>query len=56
VPKLLRDALGQALAAKEIYTLYHPYPVSFHDLYQAMHKLLVSSPAVAAHDHVEMPA
>jgi hypothetical protein len=51
---LLRDALRQALAAKEIYTLYHPYPVSFHDLYQAMQKVLVTSPAVAAHDHVEM--
>jgi hypothetical protein len=52
----LRDALRQALAAKEIYMLYHPYPVSFDDLYQAMQKLLVSSPAVAAHDHVEMQA
>jgi hypothetical protein len=56
VHNLLRDALRQALAAKEIYVLYHPYPVSFHDLYQAMQKLLVSSPAVAAHDHVEMQA
>jgi len=56
VPNLLREALTQALAAKEIYMLYHPYPVSFHDLYQAMQKVLVSSPAVAAHDHVEMQA
>ncbi len=56
VHNLLRDALRQALAAKEIYTLYHPYPVSFDDLYQAMQKLVVSSPAVAAHDHVEMQA
>ena len=56
VPNLLRDALTQALAAKEIYMLYHPYPVSFHDLYQVMQKVLVSSPAVAAHDHVEMQA
>ena len=56
VHNLLRDALRQALAAKEIYTLYHPYPVSFHDLYQAMQKVIVSSPAVAAHDHVEMQA
>jgi len=53
---LLRDALRQALAAKEIYTLYHPYPVSFHDLYQAMKNVLGTSPALAAHDHVEMPA
>ena len=56
VHNLLRDALRQALAVKEIYTLYHPYPVSFHDLYQAMQKVIVSSPAVAAHDHVEMQA
>jgi hypothetical protein len=54
VHNLIRDALRRALAAKEIYMLYHPYPVSFHDLYQAMQKALVSSPAVAAHDHVEM--
>ncbi len=56
VPSLLRDALGQALAAKEIYTLYHPHPVSFHDLYHAMEKVLVSLPAVAVRDHVEMQA
>ena len=56
VHNLLRDALRQALAAKEIYMLYHPYPVSFDDLYQAMQKLVVSSPAVAAHDRVEMQA
>src|SRR4030081_3874496 len=56
VHNLLRDALRQALAVKEIYTLYHPYPVSFHDLYQAMQKVLVSSPAVAANEHVEMQA
>ena len=56
VHDVLRDALRRALAAKEIYMLYHPYPVSFHDLYQAMQKLLVSSPAVAAQDHVEMQA
>jgi hypothetical protein len=47
---------GRAILTKEIYTLYHPYPVSFDDLYQAMQKLVVSSPAVAAHDHVEMQA
>src|SRR5467141_593323 len=56
VPNLLRDALRQALAAKEIYTLYHPHPVSFHDLHQAMQKLLATSPAVADHDHVEIQA
>jgi len=56
VHDVLRDALRQALAAKEIYMLYHPYPVSFHDLYQAMQKVLVSMPAVAAYDHVEMQA
>src|SRR6267143_6776042 len=27
--EVLRDALRQALEAKEVYTLYHPYPVSF---------------------------
>jgi hypothetical protein len=56
VHNLLGDALRHALAAKEIYTLYHPYPVSFHDLYQAMQKVLVSSAALAAHDQVEMQA
>jgi hypothetical protein len=56
VHNLLRDALRQALAAKEIYALYHPYPVSFHDLFQAMHKVLVSSPAVAANEHIEVQA
>jgi hypothetical protein len=56
VPNLLRDALTQALAAKEIYMLYHPYPVSFHDLYQAMQKVLVSSPAVAANEHIQVQA
>jgi len=56
VHSLLRDALRQALAAKEIYTLYHPHPVSFHDLHQAMQKLLATSPAVADHDHVEIQA
>src|SRR5258708_32068949 len=55
VPSLLRDALGQALAAKEIYTLYHPHPVSFHDLYHAMEKVLVSLPAVAVCEHVGKP-
>src|SRR6266481_6132608 len=34
VHNLLRDGLRQALTAKEIYTLYHPYPVSFQDLFQ----------------------
>jgi len=56
VHDMLRDALRQALADKEIYTLYHPYPVSFHDLYQAMQKVLVSSATLAAHDQVEMQA
>jgi hypothetical protein len=51
---LLRDTLRQALTDKEIYRLYHPYPVSFDFLYQAMQKVLVNSPTVAAHDHVEM--
>src|SRR5258708_3184401 len=54
VPSLLRDALGQALAAKEIYTLYHPHPVSSHDLYHAMEKVLVSLPAVAVCGQVVM--
>jgi hypothetical protein len=56
VHTLLPDALRQALAAKEIYTLYHPYPVSFDDLYQAMHKVLMSSPAAAAHELLEVRA
>jgi hypothetical protein len=56
VPTLLPDALRQALAAKEIYALYHPYPVSFDDLYQAMQKVLVSSPAVATHELLDVRA
>ena len=46
VHNLLRDGLRQALTAKEIYTLYHPYPVSFQDLFQLMLKFLESSPPV----------
>jgi hypothetical protein len=46
VHNLLRDALRQALAAKETYTLYHPYPVSFRDLFQVMRNFLESSPPV----------
>jgi len=46
VHHLLRDALRQALAAKEVYTLYHPYPVSFRDLFQVMRSFLESSPPV----------
>jgi len=42
----LRDALRQALADKETYTLYHPYPVSFRDLFQVMRSFLESSPPV----------
>jgi hypothetical protein len=56
VHDVLRDALRQALATKEIYMLYHPYPVSFQDLYRAMKSLLGTSPTVAVHDHMEMPA
>jgi len=56
VHTLLPDALRQALAAKEICTLYHPYPVSFDDLYQAMQKVLVSSPAVATHELLDVRA
>jgi hypothetical protein len=56
VHDMLRDALRQALATKEIYMLYHPYPVSFHGLYQAIKNLLGTPPTVAVHDHVEMPA
>src|SRR5207245_3106693 len=44
VHNLLRDALRQALAAKEIYTLYHPHPVSFRDLFQVMRNFLESPP------------
>jgi hypothetical protein len=56
VPDVLRDALREALATKQIYMLYHPYPVSFDDLYQAMKNVLGTPPAMAVHDHVEMPA
>lgn len=56
VHDVLRDALQDALATKEIYMLYHPHPVSFDDLYQAMKTVLGTSPVVAAHDRVEMPA
>jgi hypothetical protein len=56
VHDVLRDALRQALATREIYMLYHPYPVSFHDLYRAMKNLLGTSPTVALRDHMEMPA
>jgi hypothetical protein len=44
VHDMLRDALRQALAAKETYTLYHPYPVSFRDLFQVMRNFLESCP------------
>src|SRR5882762_3299774 len=54
--EVLRDALRQALATKEIYMLYHPYPVSFDDLYQEMENVLGVPPAVTVHDHEEMPA
>jgi hypothetical protein len=56
VHDVLRDALRKALATKEIYMLYHPYPVSFHDLYQAMNNVLGTPRAVPVHDHVEMPS
>jgi len=56
VHDVLRDALRQALATKEIYMLYHPYPVSFHGLYQAIKNLLGTPPTVTVHDHAEIPA
>jgi hypothetical protein len=56
VHDVLRDALREALATKEIYMLYHPCPVSFDDLYQAMKKVLGTAPAITVHDHVGMPA
>ena len=56
VHDVLRDALQEALATKEIYMLYHPHPVSFDGLYQEMKNALSTSPAVAARDSVEMPA
>ena len=46
VHNLLRDALRRALADKETYTLYHPYPVSFRDLFQVMRNFLESPPPV----------
>jgi hypothetical protein len=46
VHDVLRDALRQALADKETYTLHHPYPVSFRDLFQVMRNFLESSPPV----------
>jgi len=51
-----RSALREALAAKEIYMLYHPYPVSLQDLYLAMRNVLEVAPAAAPHNHVAMPA
>jgi len=51
-----RSALREALAAKEIYMLYHPYPVSLQDLYLAMQNVLEVAPAAAPHNHVAMPA
>lgn len=56
VHDVLRDALKEALASKEIYMLYHPHPVSFDDLYQAMKNVLGTSSVVAAHDSAETPA
>jgi hypothetical protein len=55
VHDVLRDALREALAAKEIHMLYHPHPISFDDLYEAMTNALGTSPVVPAHE-VEMPA
>jgi hypothetical protein len=52
----LRDALRQALATKEIYTVYHPCRGPFDDLYQAMRNVLGTPPVVATRDHVETPA
>src|SRR6266404_3552349 len=46
VHDVLRDALQEALATKEIHMLYHPYPVSFNDLYQAMKRVLGTRPTV----------
>jgi hypothetical protein len=43
-----RSSLREALAAKEIYMLYHPYPVSFQDLYLAMQNVLEEAPTVTA--------
>src|SRR6266446_9460050 len=48
VHSVLRDALREALAAKEIYMLYHPYPVPFQDLFQVMRDFLESSTPDAA--------
>ena len=56
VHDVLRDALQEALATKEIYMLYHPHPVSFDVLYQAMKNVLAASPAVTAPASVELPA
>jgi hypothetical protein len=56
VHDVLRDALRQALAAKEIYTLYHPHLGPFDHLYLAMRNVLGTPPVVAARDHVEIPA
>jgi len=56
VHDVLRDALRKALATKEIYMLYHPYPVSFDGLYQAMQDLVGTPATLPVRDHVEMPA
>jgi len=51
-----RSSLREALATKEIYMLYHPYPPSFEDLYLAMQNVLEEAPVVAPHNGVAMRA
>lgn len=38
--KLQRDTLKKVLAGKEAYVVYHPYPVSIPDLYDAIKPLI----------------
>lgn len=38
--EIQRDILLRALAGKEAYTVYHPYPVSIPTLYDSMHSFV----------------
>jgi hypothetical protein len=46
VPRLLRDTFRRALGSKAIHVLYHPYPVSFDHLYQAIESIVKQSSSV----------
>ena len=53
------EILSQALAGKETYTVWHPYPLAFSDLYQEIEPLLrpsASGPALVPPHGVAQPA